>query len=142
MDGSGKMEGSETVGHLGPPEGDLGDDDDDDDDDDEDEGSAEIFSESLRRDSSCSLARRESSACTRFWMCSSRSLERVESVCGRLVVRFGLADGSGREGVYGCLWESGVRGMRTSELFCRASMISWEKRTGVSLRRRSVREVS
>ena len=45
-------------------------------------GVLEIFSSSSRRARACSASRRESSAATRDWMWSSRSFERVLSVCG------------------------------------------------------------
>lgn len=69
--------------------------------------------------------RRVSSAWTRFWIRSSKSLVRVLSVCLR---KHGVL------GFSGALTERVLAGeTNTSGLACRAFMRSWEKWTGVSL---------
>ena len=74
LSGSGKMEGSETVGQ-GLALGCFGSL--------EEVGVGEEGSDDVsRRSFSVEAARRCSSEATRDWMCSSRSVARVESVCG------------------------------------------------------------
>lgn len=83
----------------------------------------EICSSRAARLAEVDSERRESSAWTRFWIRSSKSLVRVLSVCLRKARCFS-----------GALTERVLAGeTNTSGLACRAFMRSWEKRTGVSL---------
>lgn len=86
-------------------------------------GEEEICSSRAARLVEVDSERRESSAWTRFWTRSSKSLVRVLSVCLRKARCFS-----------GALTELVLAGeTNTSGLACRAFMRSWEKRTGVSL---------
>lgn len=92
-------------------------------------GEEEICSSSAARLAEVDSERRESSAWTRFWIRSSKSLVRVLSVC---LQKAWCLSGALFKPV--CVCESMLAGeTNTSGLACRVFMRSWEKRTGVSL---------
>lgn len=90
-------------------------------------GKEEICSSRAARLAEVDSERRVSSAWTRFWIRSSKSLVRVLSVYLQIAWCFS-------EALTGRVCVSVLAGeTNTSGLACRASIRSWEKRTGVSL---------